>query len=233
MARPARHCRHPAPTLKNQPDAMNAHQKFSNALQTVPLVAILRGLQPAEALPVGQALASTGWTLIEIPLNSPQPLDSIAAMAGAYPQALIGAGTVLTPDDVRNVQAAGGQLIVSPNFNPAVVREAVRLGMVCLPGVMTASEAFAALEAGATGLKIFPAEMITPAVVKALRAVLPASTVVMPVGGIMPGNMAPYLAAGANGFGIGSALYKPGLAAADVAENALKFMAACAGTIRA
>ncbi|ABE45443.1 2-keto-3-deoxy-phosphogalactonate aldolase [Polaromonas sp. JS666] len=212
---------------------MNAHQKFSNALQTVPLVAILRGLQPAEALPVGQALASTGWTLIEIPLNSPQPLDSIAAMAGAYPQALIGAGTVLTPDDVRNVQAAGGQLIVSPNFNPAVVREAVRLGMVCLPGVMTASEAFAALEAGATGLKIFPAEMITPAVVKALRAVLPASTVVMPVGGIMPGNMAPYLAAGANGFGIGSALYKPGLAAADVAENALKFMAACAGTIRA
>ena len=212
---------------------MNAHQKFSNALQTVPLVAILRGLQPAEALPVGHALVSNGWTLIEIPLNSPQPLDSIAAMAGAYPQALIGAGTVLTPDDVRNVQAAGGQLIVSPNFNPAVVREAVRLGMVCLPGVMTASEAFGALEAGATGLKIFPAEMITPAVVKALRAVLPASTVVMPVGGITPDNMALYLAAGVSGFGIGSALYKPGLAAADVAENALKFMAACAGTIRA
>lgn len=211
---------------------MNAHQKFSNALQTVPLVAILRGLQPAEALPVGQALVSTGWTLIEIPLNSPQPLDSIAAMAGAYPQALIGAGTVLTPDDVRNVHAAGGQLIVSPNFNPAVVRESARLGMVCLPGVMTASEAFGALEAGATGLKIFPAEMITPAVVKALRAVLPASTVVMPVGGITPDNMAPYLAAGASGFGIGSALYKPGLAATEVAENALKFMAACAGTIR-
>ena len=212
---------------------MNAHQKFSNALQTVPLVAILRGLQPAEALPVGLALASTGWTLIEIPLNSPQPLDSIAVMASACPQALVGAGTVLTPDDVRNVQAAGGQLIVSPNFNPAVVREAVRLGMVCLPGVMTASEAFGALEAGATGLKIFPAEMITPAVVKALRAVLPASTVVLPVGGITPDNMGPYLAAGANGFGIGSALYKPGTPAADVTENALKFMAACAGTIRA
>lgn len=211
---------------------MNAHQKFSNALQTVPLVAILRGLQPAEALSVGQALASAGWTLIEIPLNSPQPLDSIAAMASAYPHALIGAGTVLTPDDVRNVHAAGGQLIVSPNFNPAVVRESVRLGMVCLPGVMTASEAFGALEAGATGLKIFPAEMITPAVVKALRAVLPASTVVMPVGGITPDNMAPYLAAGASGFGIGSALYKPGLAATEVAENALKFMAACAGTVR-
>ncbi|MGH6637572.1 MAG: 2-dehydro-3-deoxy-6-phosphogalactonate aldolase, partial [Polaromonas sp.] len=180
---------------------MNPHQKFSKALQTVPLVAILRGLQPAEALPVGQALLSTGWTLIEIPLNSPRPLDSIAAMAGAYPQALVGAGTVLTPEDVRNVQAAGGQLIVSPNFNPAVVREAVRLGMVCLPGVMTASEAFGALEAGATGLKIFPTEMITPAVVKALRAVLPAGTVVLPVGGITPDNMRPYLAAGANGFG--------------------------------
>ncbi len=207
---------------------MNPHQKFSKGLQTLPLVAILRGLQPAEALPVGQALLSTGWTLIEIPLNSPQPLDSIAAMAGAFPQALIGAGTVLTPEDVRNVHAAGGQLIVSPNFNPAVVREAVRLGLVCLPGVMTASEAFGALEAGATGLKIFPAEMITPAVVKALRAVLPSGTLVLPVGGITLENMRPYLAAGANGFGIGSALYKPGTSAAEVAENARTFIAACA-----
>ena len=212
---------------------MNAHQKFSNALQSVPLVAILRGLRPEEALPVGQALLSTGWTLIEVPLNSPQPLDSIAAMAGAFPQALVGAGTVLTPEDVRNVQAAGGRLIVSPNFNPAVVREAVRLGLVCLPGVMTASEAFAALEAGATGLKIFPAEMITPPVIKALRAVLPSGTVVMPVGGITPDNMRPYLSAGADGFGIGSALYKPGMSATEVAENAMTFIAACAGSIRA
>src|SRR5665647_852065 len=141
---------------------MNPPQKFSKGLQTLPLVAILRGLQPAEALPVGQALLSTGWTLIEIPLNSPQPLDSIAAMAGAFPQALIGAGTVLTPEDVRNVHAAGGQLIVSPNFNPAVVREAVRLGLVCLPGVMTASEAFGALEAGATGLKISAGKIFSP-----------------------------------------------------------------------
>jgi 2-dehydro-3-deoxyphosphogalactonate aldolase len=210
---------------------MNAHEKLGKALKTVPMVAILRGLQPAEALAVGQALLSTGWTLIEIPLNSPQPLDSIAAMAAAYPQALIGAGTVLTPEDVRSVHAAGGQLIVSPNFNPAVVREAVRLGLVCLPGVMTASEAFAALEAGATGLKLFPAEMITPAVVKALRAVLPAKTLVFPVGGITPQNMGPYLAAGANGFGIGSALYKPGSPAADVTDNAIKFIAACNGTI--
>jgi 2-dehydro-3-deoxyphosphogalactonate aldolase len=210
---------------------MNAHEKLGKALKTVPMVAILRGLQPAEALAVGQALLSTGWTLIEIPLNSPQPLDSIAAMAAAYPQALIGAGTVLTPEDVRSVHAAGGQLIVSPNFNPAVVREAVRLGLVCLPGVMTASEAFAALEAGATGLKLFPAEMITPAVVKALRAVLPARTLAFPVGGITPQNMGPYLAAGANGFGIGSALYKPGSPAADVTDNAIKFIAACNGTI--
>lgn len=211
---------------------MNSHQKLANALRTIPLVAILRGLQPHEALPIGRVLVATGWTLIEVPLNSPQALDSIAAMVSAFPQALVGAGTILSPADVRDVQAAGGGLVVSPNFSPAVVHEAVRLGMVCLPGVMTASEAFAALEAGATGLKIFPAEMITPAVVKALRAVLPADTVVLPVGGITTENMRPYLAAGASGFGIGSALYKPGTTAAGVAENAMNFIAACAGSTR-
>lgn len=206
---------------------MNAHQKFTHAIKTLPLVAILRGISPHEALPVGQALADTGWKLVEVPLNSPDPLNSIAAMASAFPQALVGAGTVLTTADVRNVHAAGGQLIVSPNFNPAVVREAVRLGMVCLPGVMTASEAFAALEAGANGLKIFPAEMITPAVVKALRAVLPADAVVLPVGGITPDNMGAYFAAGASGFGIGSALYKPGMTPAEVTASAIKFIAIC------
>jgi len=204
----------------------NLHQKFNTALSALPLIAILRGLTPAEALPIGQALVSTGWTLIEVPLNSPQPLDSIAAMANAFPQTMVGAGTVLTPNDVRNVHAAGGQMIVSPHFNPAVVREAVRLGLVCLPGVMTATEAFAALDAGAAGLKMFPAEMATPAVIKALRAVLPASTVVMPVGGITPESMAAYLNAGANGFGIGSALYKPGMAADAVTANAIQFRAA-------
>ena len=205
-----------------------SHQKFKVALQSLPLIAILRGLAPPEAVPIGQALVSTGWTLIEVPLNSPQPLDSIVEMANAFPQALIGAGTVLTPSDVRNVHAAGGQLIISPNFNPAVVREAVRLGLVCLPGVMTASEAFAALDAGAAGLKIFPAEMASPAVVKALRAVLPKDTVVLPVGGITPSNMQAYLSAGASGFGIGSALYKPGMTANTVTVNATQFIAACA-----
>lgn len=204
----------------------NLHQKFNTALSALPLIAILRGLTPAEALPIGQALVSAGWALIEVPLNSPQPLDSIAAMVSAFPQAMVGAGTVLTPNDVRNVHAAGGQLIVSPNFNPAVVREAVRLGLACLPGVMTATEAYAALDAGAAGLKVFPAEMATPVVIKALRAVLPASTVVMPVGGITPESMAAYLNAGANGFGIGSALYKPGMGADAVTANAIKFRAA-------
>ena len=204
----------------------NLHQKFNTALSALPLIAILRGLTPAEALPIGQALVSAGWARIEVPLNSPQPLDSIAAMVSAFPQAMVGAGTVFTPNDVRNVHAAGGQLIVSPNFNPAVVREAVRLGLVCLPGVMTATEAYAALDAGAAGLKVFPAEMATPVVIKALRAVLPARTVVMPVGGITPESMAAYLNAGANGFGIGSALYKPGMGADAVTANAIKFRAA-------
>jgi 2-dehydro-3-deoxyphosphogalactonate aldolase len=212
---------------------MTPQQKLAEGLQALPLVAILRGISPVEVLPVGQALVDAGWRLIEIPLNSPEPLISIAAMAQAFPDALVGAGTVLTPEEVHQVQAAGGDLIVSPNFNADVVREAVRLGLVCLPGVMTASEAFAALQAGASGLKLFPAEMITPAVLKALRAVLPAQTLVLPVGGITADNMAPYFNAGASGFGIGSAVYKPGMTAAQVGEQAQRFKAACTGTMRA
>ena len=212
---------------------MTPHTKFKTAMARLPLVAILRGLHPLEALAVGQVLVDAGWDLIEVPLNSPQPLQSIATLRKAFSQALVGAGTVLTPEDVRQVHSAGGELIVSPNFNPAVVAEAVRLGMVCLPGVMTASEAFAALAAGASGLKIFPAEMITPMVLKALRAVLPAETLVLPVGSISPLNMPAFRAAGANGFGIGSALFKPGMTPAQVAESAAGFKAAWAGTMRA
>jgi 2-dehydro-3-deoxyphosphogalactonate aldolase len=211
---------------------MNAHDKFTVALESNPLIAILRGLGPDEALPIGEALTSSGWRLIEVPLNSPQPLKSIQTMAAAFPDALVGAGTVLTADDVRAVHDAGGQLVVAPNFNAAVVREAVRLRMVCLPGVMTATEAFDALEAGATGLKLFPAEMVTPAVVKALRAVLPPECLLFPVGGMTAHNMGAWRAAGANGFGIGSALYKPGMTVQQVQENAIQFIANYHGIMR-
>ncbi|CAN5914049.1 2-dehydro-3-deoxy-6-phosphogalactonate aldolase [soil metagenome] len=207
---------------------MNTLPQFAASIAAAPLVAILRGLSPVEALPIGQALVDAGWSLIEVPLNSPHPLESIEAMTAALPRALVGAGTVLTPQAVREVNAAGGRLIVSPNFNVDVVHEAVRLGMVCLPGVMTATEAFAALAAGATGLKLFPGEMVTPAVVKALRAVLSAETLLLPVGGVTLANIAAYRAAGASGFGIGSALYKPGTDAAAVAASARDFLAAFA-----
>lgn len=212
---------------------MTPSAKFSAALASCPLVAILRGLPLADAPAIGEALVGCGWNLIEVPLNSPDPLLSIAALAKAHPDALVGAGTVLTARQVHEVHDAGGQLVVAPNFNAEVVRQAVALGMVCLPGVLTATEAFAALAAGATGLKLFPSEMIPPAAVKALRAVLPRDTLVLPVGGITTANMAAYAAAGANGFGIGSALYQPGLDSAAVARRARDFLDACAGTVRA
>lgn len=208
-------------------------EKFSAAMRELPLVAILRGLSPAEAADVGDAIVEPGFRLLEVPLNSPQPLDSIALMRRRFPQALVGAGTVLSAQQVREVHAAGGELIVSPNFNAEVIAEAARLGMVCLPGVMTPTEAFGALTAGATGLKLFPAELASPAVVKALLAVLPAGTPVMPVGGITPANMAVWRAAGAAGFGIGSALYKPGKQATAVHDDAKQFVAAWTGVAHA
>lgn len=198
--------------------------RHADAMRTLPLVAILRGLPTADAVAIGQALAAHGWRLIEVPLNSPGPLASIAALRAALPDVLIGAGTVLTTAQVREVHAAGGQLIVSPNFDPEVVRAAVQLGLVCLPGVATPSEAFAALAAGAHGLKMFPAEMLPPPVVKAWRAVLPREVALLPVGGITPDNLGAFRAAGANGFGLGSALYRPGDDAAAVGAAARRFV---------
>ena len=207
--------------------------KFSDAMQQLPLVAILRGLTPAEAPSVGDAIVEAGFRLLEVPLNSPQPLESIALLRKRFPDALVGAGTVLDAQQVRQVHAAGGELIVAPNFNAEVLAEAGRLGLVSLPGVMTPTEAFGALEAGASGLKLFPAELASPAVVKALLAVLPKGTPLMPVGGITPANMGAWRDAGATGFGIGSALYKPGKSAAAVREAALDFVAAFNAVVRA
>jgi 2-dehydro-3-deoxyphosphogalactonate aldolase len=205
---------------------------WHGALAQLPLVAILRGIRPEESEAVGDALWTAGWHLLEVPLNSPQPLDSIARLARRFPQAIVGAGTVRSAEEVRQVHAAGGRLVVSPHFDARVVAAAAALGMVSLPGVLTPSEAFAALDSGATGLKLFPAEMIPPAAVKALRAVLPAQVLLLPVGGITPAGMAAYRAAGAQGFGIGSALYQPGRDAAAIAAAAQDFADAWAGTQR-
>jgi 2-dehydro-3-deoxyphosphogalactonate aldolase len=199
---------------------------LNQALAQLPLIAILRGLTPAEALAIGQALVNSGFAIIEVPLNSPEPFKSITALSQQFPQTLIGAGTVLNAQQVKDVHAAGGRLVVAPNFNPAVVAQALALNMVVLPGVATPTEAFAALDAGAHGLKLFPAEMISPATVKALRAVLPKAAALMPVGGIMPDNMAVYRAAGATGFGLGSALYAPGRSAEQVRLAAQNFVTA-------
>lgn len=208
---------------------MSPVEKFSALFQQLPLVAILRGLSPEEAPAVGDALVGAGFGILEVPLNSPRPLESITLLAKQHPHALVGAGTVLTAAQVRDVAAAGGQLIVAPNFNAEVVTEAVRLGLVCLPGILTPTEAFGALAAGAHGLKLFPAELASPAALKALLAVLPQGTKMLPVGGVAPTNMASWRAAGAHGFGIGSALYKPGKPASAVGQSATEFIAAYAG----
>jgi 2-dehydro-3-deoxyphosphogalactonate aldolase len=203
-----------------------AAQLLAQALQQCPLVAILRGLSPPEAPAIGQALSDAGLLILEVPLNSPEPLRSIAALSAALPDRLVGAGTVCSAAQVREIHAAGGRLIVSPHWDRAVVEQALDLGMACIPGVATPSEAFAAWQAGAHALKLFPAEMITPTVVKAMRAVLPPALPLLPVGGIGLGNMAAYWQAGVQGFGIGSALYAPGRSADQVAASARDFIKA-------
>ena len=194
-------------------------------LQPLPLVAILRGLQPEEAPAIGAALVGAGFRILEVPLNSPRPLDSIARLAEAFgARCLVGAGTVLAAEDVEAVAAAGGRLVVMPHSDAAVIRAARAAGLHCAPGVATPSEAFAALRAGADALKLFPAEQLPPPVLKAWRSVLPAGTPLLPVGGITPERMAAYRAAGAAGFGIGSARYAPGTDAAEVATRAAAFV---------
>ena len=197
--------------------------KFQSHMDSLPLVAILRGLKPEEALAMGQAIVNSGFHILEVPLNSPEPLRSIQILAQAFPNALVGAGTVTSAQQVREIKAAGGQLIISPHLDDNVVCEAVNLGLISLPGVATPSEAFRAIALGANGLKLFPAEIISPAAVKAMRAVLPPNIKLIPVGGIGIHNMTDYRKSGASGFGLGSALFAPGKSAEAVGESAMAF----------
>lgn len=210
---------------------MNRHEHrasaaFREAMERLPLIAILRGLTPADAPAIGDALREAGFRLIEVPLNSPEPLTSIGVLAARLPDCLIGAGTVLDASQVAAVRAAGGRLVVSPNFDPEVVSASVAAQLPAVPGVATPTEAFAALKAGALALKLFPAEGIAAATLRAWRAVIPPEVALLPVGGIDEGAMPAYVAAGASGFGLGSALYRPGDAAPAVGERARRFVAA-------
>lgn len=206
---------------------------FDAALAHCPLIAILRGVRPDEVEEIGEVLVESGFTLIEVPLNSPEPLESIARLVKRLAgRAVIGAGTVLRESDVGAVAGAGGMMIISPNTHCGVIAETAARGLVSLPGVGTPSEAFAALDAGATGLKLFPAEASSPQVLKALRAVLPGSTRLIPVGGMTPATLGPWWDAGAAGFGLGSALYRPGLRADEVSTRANAFVDALAELAR-
>lgn len=198
-----------------------------DCLRQMPLIAILRGMRPKEAPSVLETLVAAGFRILEVPLNSPRPLESLADLVRrAPPGVLIGAGTVLTEAEVADVAATGAKLIIAPNFAPPVIAAAKARGLIALPGVATPTEAFAALAAGADGLKMFPGELLPPVAVKAWRAVLPKETLLVPTGGVTPDNVAAYRAAGADGFGIGSALYKPGMPRDELAQKAAAFVAA-------
>jgi 2-dehydro-3-deoxyphosphogalactonate aldolase len=209
----------------NLPAPYAPHAGLAAAFGLCPLIAILRGVTPSDAADHGRALYEAGFRIMEVPLNSPQPFDSIAAIRQALPaDAIVGAGTVLHPDYVAQVKQAGGELIVMPHSDGDVVRAAKAQGLACSPGVATPNEAFIALKNGADVLKMFPAEQLGAHVVKAWRAVIAAQVPLVPVGGISPDNMGPFLTAGANGFGLGSALYKPGQSAATTASHAKAFI---------
>ena len=205
---------------------MSARNQLKRFLDECPLVAIIRGVTPGEAEAIGEAIYDGGIRIIEVPLNSPDPLRSIESLARKFgEQVLVGAGTVLSVEQVRQVKEAGGRIIVSPDTNIDVIAGSAQAGLVSSPGYFTPSEAFAAIRAGATGLKLFPAEGASPSVVKAQLAVLPKDVPVLAVGGIAPDNMQPWLDAGAAGFGLGSGLYKPGQSAADTLEKARAYVA--------
>mmetsp|Transcript_18054 Transcript_18054/g.46841 ORF Transcript_18054/g.46841 Transcript_18054/m.46841 type:complete len:245 (+) Transcript_18054:83-817(+) len=211
------------------PNASEVHQaRWARALEACPVVAILRGIRPAEVLEVARALVSEGIRIVEVPLNSPDALESIRLLADADlgEDVMVGAGTVLTPEDVDLVAKAGGSLIVSPNMDEQVIRRTKVLGLVSFPGVATPTEAFAALRYGADGLKAFPGEQIPPNIIKAWRAVLPADTCLMPVGGVSTDNMQDYWSSGASGFGVGTSLFKPGDGAREARAKAAAFVAA-------
>lgn len=204
---------------------MSAVELFRQRLAECPLVAIIRGVAPEEVEAVGETLYAAGIRIIEVPLNSPDPLNSIGRLAQRLgDRAIVGAGTVLQPEQVAQVQEAGGQLIVSPNTYTPVIEATAAAGMISSPGYFTPSEAFEALRAGAHALKLFPAEAVTPAVVKGQRAVLPKDVPLIVVGGINPANMKPYLDAGADGFGLGSGLYAPGRSLDEVANAARAYV---------
>lgn len=222
------HCANFFSAKKHASAAMTATPvvRFRSALEALPIIAILRGVKPNEVCEVADVLIEAGIRIIEVPLNSESPEASIETLAKHVDaQVVVGAGTVLDTDAARRVHSAGGQLVVAPNINTDVVTAAAALGMATVPGVATPTEAFTAVHAGATGLKLFPAEQASPAVVKAWRAVLPKDMPVFAVGGIQADNMAPWWQAGAAGFGVGSALYKPGIAMDELRQRAQKFVA--------
>ena len=206
---------------------MSARALFDRYFSQCPLIAIIRGVTPAEVEDIGEALYEGGIRIIEVPLNSPEPLDSIRRLAAKMgEEALVGAGTVLRASQVDQVREAGGRLIVSPNANGEVIRAAATAGLVACPGIFTPTEAFAAIDAGAPALKFFPAEAGSPAVIKAQRSVLPRDLPMLAVGGVTADAVGPWLDAGADGFGLGSALYKPGQSAAETLDKARAFVAA-------